>query len=181
MNLTEELVLIERFYPSSSKCVNSILHSLISNAENKIRIEGPKSGYYLSSFTPFKDQETLSSLILWIEHVIINEIVNIPLTCPEVWGCIYNQGDYINTHTHKQGDMIDCSTPNYFSFVYYVTTPEGSSPLVFPTSGHEVKAEEGKVVIFESRLRHTIPPNQCEERCIVAGNFVSSTPGVLNS
>jgi hypothetical protein len=77
--------------------------------------------------------------------------------------------------------MIDCSTPNYFSFVYYVTTPEGSSPLVFPTSGHEVKAEEGKVVIFESRLRHTIPPNQCEERCILAGNFVSSTPGVINA
>ena len=79
--------------------------------------------------------------------------------------------------------MISDSVISFPSIFFLILSANSflSSPLVFPTSGHEVKAEEGKVVIFESRLRHTITPNQCEERCILAGNFVSSTPGVINA
>ena len=180
MYLSENLVALERFY-SLSDTVNPILQDLILNAEDKSRIEGPTSRYYLSSFTPFVLQDDeLGSLVKWVQQIICSDIVNIPLKCPEVWGVIYNKGDYINTHTHKQGDMIDSSTPNYFSFVYYVNAPDGSSPLVFPTSGHEIKAENGKVIIFESRLRHYIPSNECEGRYIIAGNFISSEESFIS-
>ena len=42
-------------------------------------------------------------------------------------------------------------------FVYFVNTPKGSSPLVFPTSGKKVKAEAGTLVIAPSTLRHKVP------------------------
>ena len=37
-------------------------------------------------------------------------------------------------------------------FVYFVNTPKGSSPLVFPTSGKKVKAEAGTLVIHPGVL-----------------------------
>ena len=98
------------------------------------------------------------------------------MVCSESWGVIYDDGDYINAHTHKQGDLVDCSTPNYFSFVYYVNAPEGSSPLIFPTSGYELQPKSGNMVVFESRLRHEIPPNGGKNRSIIVGNFIAAEP-----
>ena len=77
------------------------------------------------------------------------------------WIAKYNKGDYILEHDH---------IPAGFSFVYFVKTPKGSSPLVFSTSGKRIKAEEGKVVIFPACMRHHVPKNRCEERVTIAGN-----------
>jgi hypothetical protein len=176
MKLSEDLHVLECFYPASSTS-NPIFHNLIE--ENKLRVEGPNSKYYITYFKEEPDE--VKSLLEWIHKKICDDIVDIPLVCSEAWGVIYNKGDYINTHTHKQGDVIDSSTPNYFSFVYYVNAPDGSSPLVFPTSGHEIKAENGKVIIFESRLRHYIPSNECEGRYIIAGNFISSEESFISN
>ena len=57
-----------------------------------------------------------------------------------------------------------------FSFVYFVKTPKGSSPLIFTNSGKRIKAEEGKIVIFPGRLLHHVPKNKCEGRMTLAGN-----------
>ena len=62
----------------------------------------------------------------------------------------------------------------YFStlaFVYFVNTPEGASPLVFPTSGEEIKAEPGKLVLFPGPLRHKVPVNKCDNRVTIASNI----------
>ena len=171
MKLSEDLYVLECFYPASSTS-NPIFHNLIE--ENKLRVDGPNSQYYITYFK--EEPEKVTSLVDWIHKKICSDIVDIPLVCSEAWGVIYDDGDYINAHTHKQGDIIDCSTPNYFSFVYYVNVPEGSSPLVFPTSGYELYPEPGKMVIFESRLRHAIPPNGGSGRSIIVGNFISSQP-----
>ena len=171
MKLSEDLYALECFYPTSSTS-NPIFHNLIE--ENKLRVDGPNSQYYITYFK--EEPEKVTSLVDWIHKKICYDIVDIPLVCSEAWGVIYDDGDYINAHTHKQGDLIDCSTPNYFSFVYYVNVPKGSSPLVFPTSGYELYPEPGKMVIFESRLRHAIPPNGGSGRSIIVGNFISSQP-----
>jgi len=171
MKLSEDLHVLECFYPASSTS-NPIFHNLIE--ENKLRVEGPNSKYYITYFKEEPDE--VKSLLEWIHKKICDDIVDIPLVCSEAWGVIYDDGDYINAHTHKQGDLIDSSTPNYFSFVYYVNVPEGSSPLVFPTSGYELHPEPGKMVIFESRLRHKIPPNGGSGRSIIVGNFIASEP-----
>lgn len=171
MKLIEDLLMVEWFYPQSI-IVNPILHDLID--EDKLRVKGPSSEYFITYFREEPDE--VKCLVEWTSNKIRSEIVDIPLVCSESWGVIYEKGDYINVHTHKQGDLIDSSTPNYFSFVYYINTPEGSSPLVFPTSGYEVKPEPGKMVVFESRLRHEIPPNHGSGRSIIVGNFIGSEP-----
>ena len=58
-----------------------------------------------------------------------------------------------------------------YSFVYFVNTPKGSSPLVFPTSRKRIKAESGKLVLFPPSLRHKVPINKCDNRITVASNI----------
>ena len=79
----------------------------------------------------------------------------------EGWIAKYNKGDHTLEHDH---------IPAGFSFVYFVKTPKGSSPLVFSTSGKRIKAEEGKLVIFPACMRHHVPKNRCDERVTFAGN-----------
>ncbi len=84
------------------------------------------------------------------------------------WIIKYNKGDYTIPHDHF---------PVTWSFVYFVKTPRGSSPLVFTTSGKRIKAEEGKVVIFPGGyMKHHVPKNRCDGRIVLAGNVV---PGPL--
>ena len=78
------------------------------------------------------------------------------------WIANYGRGDYAKKHHHGA---------SWFSFVYFIRTPKGSSPLVFTTSGRRIKAEEGKVVIFPGTVRHSVPLNKCEGRMCMAGNI----------
>ena len=80
------------------------------------------------------------------------------------WLARYNKDDYTRPHTHK---------PAFQSFVYFVDSPKGSSPLVFSTSGKRIKAEKGKVVIFPASMTHHVPVNKCDGRVTLAGNFKS--------
>ena len=80
-----------------------------------------------------------------------------------IWFAKYNKGDYTKDHDHCPFAI--------FSFVYFLNCPKGSSPLVFSTSGKRIKAEEGKVIIFSSHVRHGVPPNKCENRITLAGNM----------
>ncbi len=63
-------------------------------------------------------------------------------------------------------------SPSLFSFAYYVNAPFGSAPLVFFTTNHKIYPEPGMLVVFESRLKHGVPPNHCKNRCMVSGNFI---------
>ena len=44
-------------------------------------------------------------------------------------------------------------------------------PLVLTTSGKKIKAQEGKVIIFPSNVRHHVPKNRCDGRITLAGNI----------
>ena len=78
------------------------------------------------------------------------------------WYARYDYGNHALVHNH--GDM-------YASFVYYVKTPEGSSPIVFPDENETVEAKEGNLLIFPGHINHYVPENKCESRVIVAGNI----------
>ena len=109
-------------------------------------------------------------LSMWILSLIRNEpFLRIPqkISMEQMWMVKYNKGDFTQWHHHK---------PAFMSFVYFVKTPRGSSPLVFTTSGKRIKAEEGKVVIFPGSMKHHVPKNRCDGRIVLAGNVV---PGQL--
>jgi len=81
----------------------------------------------------------------------------------EMWFAKYNKGDFCRNHHHMPYAL--------FSFVYFVNCPRGSSPLIFKESGKRIKAEEGKIVIFSSTLKHYVPKNRCDNRLVLAGNM----------
>ena len=78
---------------------------------------------------------------------------NYPLQLRQLWGQWYAKGDYQLSHTHL---------PNHWSFVYYVNTPRGSSPMIFTDGGKRIKAEAGKIAICPAFLRHHVPENYCD-------------------
>ena len=79
------------------------------------------------------------------------------------WVARLDKGQKTMLHDH----MPQCT----LAFVYFVNTPEGSSPLVFPTSGKKVEAESGTLVIFPAVLDHEVPTNNCDNRLTIAGNL----------
>ena len=168
----EKMQIAEYVYPFADK-VNPPLRTqiLALNDPNSkpTNINAQFTGWHLKG-------KEVSTLTQWVDNLITNDFnkLRYTLKCTEVWGVLYKKGDYITEHQHS---------PSIYSFVYYVNAPKGSSPLKFSTSGHKVKPEAGKLVIFESRLVHEVPPNKGEDRCIVSGNFIwdkdSGTVGVL--
>lgn len=80
----------------------------------------------------------------------------------DIWGAIYNTGDYANPHYHGEANV---------SFVYYVNAVEGSSPLVFSEINQIYKPESGLCIAWNGNEQHEVPPNKCDDRIIIAGNF----------
>ena len=82
----------------------------------------------------------------------------------ECWGVLYNKGESVVSHTHF---------PYTLSFVYYVNTPEGYSPLTL--SGHEIDIKEGQCIFFHPHLYHSVSPTQSNGRCVISGNILYKT------
>ena len=80
-----------------------------------------------------------------------------------IWGIDYDKGSHLGTHSHGGYS---------YTFSYGVSVPKRSSTLIFPTSGRRVKQKEGQLVVFDSRLKHRVPCNKDEGRCILVGNFI---------
>tara|TARA_B100000131_G_scaffold31686_1_gene29492 strand:+ start:168 stop:707 length:540 start_codon:yes stop_codon:yes gene_type:complete len=168
--IKENLLVFEFDYPFAER-VNPILQSQI-----KERYQQPKLGKGAqewqpenihANFTGFNfDSKEVTNLAQWVSNNLTNTL-KISLKIAEIWGVLYNEGDYTTPHQHA---------PSLYSFTYYVNAPKGSSPLVFTTSGKKIKPEVGKVVLFESRLVHHVPPNKCFERCAISGNFIWDRP-----
>ena len=88
----------------------------------------------------------------------------------DAWYARYDYGNHALVHNH--GDI-------YASFVYYIKTPEGSSPIIFPDENETVEAKEWNLLIFPGHINHYVPENKCEGRVIVAGNIDISV--IINS
>lgn len=116
------------------------------------------------------EAKDISIMHEWISSLIAPKMKNFDednswvkgLNFHNTWFARYNLGDKTTVHMHL---------PSVFSWVYFLNTPEGSSPLVFPTSGREIEPIEGTLVVFPSCTYHSVPPNGCEGRIVMAGNI----------
>ena len=100
----------------------------------------------------------------WVEQIIRDKLGGSYDFRFGTWAARLDKGQQTVEHDH----LFFCT----HAFVYFVNTPEGSSPLVFPTSGKKIKAEPGKLVIFPASLRHKVPINKCDNRVTIASNIV---------
>ena len=82
------------------------------------------------------------------------------LKIEQCWGIMYNKGNKVIKHNHF---------PYALSFVYFVKTPKGSSPLII--EGKRIKAEEGKLVMFHANQVHWCNNSNANGRCCLVGNI----------
>ena len=80
----------------------------------------------------------------------------------EMWFARYSKGDYTKVHNHIN---------SLYSFVFFLNSPEGSSPLVFTSSKTEIEPQPGKLVLFPGCVYHHVPKNNCKNRVVLAGNI----------
>ena len=171
--INEKLAVAEYKYPYYEK-LNPILLSYISSLP-----EDPDLPQNVTAKMTYRNLENkkLDKLLRWIiqllerdfvvksgedwEHHQINGL-RWNIKCTELWAVQYQKGSSITKHTHA---------PYVYSFTYIVNSPKNSPPLIFSTSGHRVKSEEGKLVLWEGRLIHEVPPAKVDGRCIIAGTF----------
>ena len=119
-----------------------------------------------------REPDNIKLILQWITNLIpsfdFNPHTERVISLGSSWLAKYNRGDYVIKHTHQ---------PSTISFVYFVRSPRGSSPLVFTTSGKRINSEEGRVVLFPGNLIHHVPKNKCDDRITYAGNFTVNSPG----
>ena len=162
MKVRENHEIIIDKYPFAGR-LNS---RLLSDAEGidyplsfKTNVKGKMSNWSMES-------DNLDTLKGWITSLVKakhNFKGLATLRFVDTWYARYDKNDHTLEHDHNL---------SWLSFVYFVKCPRGSSPLIFTTSRKKVKAEEGKVVIFPSWIRHSVPKNRCEDRVVVAGNII---------
>ena len=154
------------FYPHFER-FNPILHKIIMQRAS-IRNMGATMTEWRCNIVQFREIAQYALKVITQEDTCLESAYkcNYPLQLRQLWGQWYAKGDYQLSHTHL---------PNHWSFVYYVNTPKGASPLIFPTSCKRVKAEAGKFVIFPAFLQHYVPKNNGEGRSVIGGNLLYNT------
>lgn len=76
----------------------------------------------------------------------------------DCWGIYYDKSQGVEKHNHF---------PYSLAFVYYVNTPENSSPVIL--NGQEVKPKAGQIIFFQGHHYHEVPSSNVDGRCIIAG------------
>ena len=161
-------VIIEKhpFYESINKKLMEQVNSLpFSNPD----LSNPYTNVIADQYT-LRDNDvgpTIKLIQNWIKELISINVVRkcVNLSRFIMWFSKYSDEKGQGTKNH---DHLVASS---FSAVYFVNTPKGSSPLVFPTSGKKIKAEEGKIVIFPASVYHKVPQNKSKDRVTLACNI----------
>ena len=168
MKIREELDIIIEKHPHAESLNKKLI-------EEHKRSENNVGNYYtnvIGKKTFASDRSSSSPVRLvekWAEDILRGIYTNPTIKNEKVtyetssWFALYNEGDYAKIHNHIPFSL--------FSFVYFINSPKGSSPLVFTTSGKKIKAEAGKIVLFPSNVMHHVPKNKCKERIVFAGNI----------
>tara|TARA_R100000329_G_C7563671_1_gene199401 strand:+ start:48 stop:578 length:531 start_codon:yes stop_codon:yes gene_type:complete len=172
MFIREKLEVKEYFYPFAEK-INPILYDIISHIKdeygnvNYIKKSQQAVRWIRNNRINIQNQQ-LTLLENWISQIVERDFVigkRSPLICFEMWGVLYEDETEIEIHSHPDA---------LYSTSYYVNAPKGSAPLVFKESNHKIKAEEGKLVVFDGRLDHYVPKSKKvkdKKRCVIVCNF----------
>ena len=160
-----DAILYSYKYPKSEE-LNPILHEVIINRTRNS--DHPNNmGALMSEPYDFTVKE-FNIIVDYVKEVLGNlkdapyPYKPNPLKLVELWGQYYKKGAYQISHYHSHSD---------WAFVYYVNTPEGSSPLVFDKSEKKVYSKAGEVIIFPGWLIHNVPENKGEGRSVISGNL----------
>ena len=81
----------------------------------------------------------------------------------DLWGNVYNKGDYTLSHNHF---------PCVYSFAYFLKSKWHHAPFVFTESKKRIRPQEGKFIFFPAYvLHHVSKHNFKEQRMTLSGNI----------
>ena len=79
----------------------------------------------------------------------------------QCWAVVYNDSGGVVPHNHF---------PYSLSFVYYVKTPNGCSPLIL--DGETIDVNEGELLFWHGNVEHSVLPSNSKDRCVIVGNIL---------
>ncbi len=141
---------------------------LSSEIENDIRESGDQVFRQSNAKADMTDWKSTFKSFAALEEKI-NQATNKKCIYDNHWGLIYRDGDHATPHNHDgEGDLS-------FSFIFYVSTPEGSGELHFVEDDIFVTPQKNMLVTFNCRASHQVFPNTVSgiERIATAGNVFS--------
>ena len=167
MEISEKHQIIIQKHPLAEQLNSKLIKDyefLPKENSYKTNVKAKMTSYYTDSPTVTIIEEWVRQLLMEksILRTALRQDYGFRLNFDDTWFSCYDIDEHTVKHDH---------TPSTFSWVYFVRTPPKSSPLVFTTSGTQIKAEAGKVVIFPGNVWHHVPPNKCEGRIVLAGNI----------
>lgn len=154
----------EYHYPPYNDINEKLFHIIQDLGSGKTGVNPEEAHCTMTDWDLYSSQEHVKTMVDWVQRIIDDQFdpPEHDFKTVETWAVTYKEGEDIEWHNHG----ISC-----YSFVYYVNVPEGSSPLLFQNPEGIIDPKPGKVVIFESRMKHKVPPNKCNGRCAVSGNI----------
>lgn len=146
-----------------SKCIQEaykIGNSINNNPSMKTNLNSIRSSYLIWEETNIYDN-LLDKIMYEIEDKIFpRKDPNYRYNLYNAWVAIYKNGHYATPHNH---------IPSTLSFVYYLKTPQNSTPLVFEE--FNISPHEDLLTVFPSYLTHSVPIHKGEDRICLAGNL----------
>ena len=172
MFISQKTEVHQYHYPFAEK-INPVLHRFICEHSYTEDPYVPGAEQIPFDYKPLLDLKEFQLIIDYAKSLILNmkstpvsDQIPWSLELLTWWGQLYNRGSFQAPHHHN---------PTHWAFVYYVNTPRGSSPLIFEAGNKKIDPTEGDLILFPAWLTHFVPPNKCEGRSVIVGNFYWKT------
>jgi len=159
--------------PYHAQIEEILLNWIDSNADTRVNGGARKTKFYTGNDRPLKAHDILFD---WIESVMVDAVEQFSkytnsaynespedtkkFKLADWWGMMYDEGGGTVLHNHF---------PYSISFGYYLSAPEGSSPLVI--ENQEIQVTEGRLILFGGHQSHEVPESKVSGRCMIAGNI----------
>jgi len=142
---------------SNDEIIDTI-YSNISNRERETPAKADLTGWHLPGC---KELKQIVEDLTYKQAVAHYHRGFGPLKITQCWGIVFNRDDYTKTHNHY---------PNTWSAVYYPKLTDDSGTLCFTDLDVRIKPEVGKLLIWESYIKHCVTKVR-GERLAIAFNM----------
>ena len=166
--------MIQIYFNENHKNINPILESEIRKLGGE-ETNQTNLKCYMTSYECHKLSKSFENFSDYVLSIVKNNLkCKLKICMINIWGAIYRRGEYAVSHKHTADRCL-------FSFVYFVNVTKECSPLVFPNiekpwedNDKIIIPENGKLIIFDPKLQHYVPPQKIDhESVVIAGNIDS--------
>lgn len=138
----------------------------------KTNLHSQRSSYHVWAETKAYDR-LIDNIQIIINHIYKDtKPQNKHYKIDQAWSAVYKEDEYAQPHDHN---------PAIISFCYYIKTGKTTTPLIFDELNWKIEPKEDMLIMFSSKLYHSVPPHKGEDRIVLAGNCFLVDESQLNT